>query len=76
MSGNDTIPAGWYPDPEQVGQLRFWDGHSWTDQRQATTTPPSPGVGVPPSPYPAVRGDRTNAGVALGLSIAGLVRSG
>jgi Protein of unknown function (DUF2510) len=23
-------PAGWYPDPTNAGQNRYWDGHAWT----------------------------------------------
>lgn len=25
-------PAGWYPDPENPSQNRYWDGRVWTDQ--------------------------------------------
>ncbi|GAA1476250.1 hypothetical protein GCM10009623_06960 [Nocardioides aestuarii] len=33
-------PAGWYPDPQGLGQ-RFWDGTGWTDQvRPGGSRPP------------------------------------
>lgn len=38
-------PAGWYPDPEQAGQLRYWDGGNWTEHR----TPEQPAADEPPA---------------------------
>lgn len=32
-------PAGWYPDPEQAGQLRYWDGGAWTEHRHPVQEP-------------------------------------
>lgn len=26
-------PAGWYPDPDDAGQQRYWDGQAWTEHR-------------------------------------------
>lgn len=28
---NPQPPAGWYPDPTQPGQQRYWDGTQWTE---------------------------------------------
>lgn len=30
-------PAGWYPDPENEEDLRYWDGSAWTDHRTNAT---------------------------------------
>ena len=40
--------AGWYPDAENPGGQRYWDGQHWTENRVApppppTTSPASPG---------------------------------
>lgn len=54
MSERDFVPPGaapvapgpgWYPDPGNPGQARFWDGHSWTD-----LAGPPPGPAGPASP--------------------------
>lgn len=30
--GGPLPPAGWYPDPADPTQQRYWDSHQWTDQ--------------------------------------------
>ena len=30
-----TTPAGWYPDPNQPGSQRYWDGSAWTEHTNA-----------------------------------------
>ncbi|WP_085511510.1 G5 domain-containing protein [Plantibacter flavus] len=41
-----TSPAGWYPDPEQPGQQRWWTGVGWGGQRMPAAVP-APPVAVP-----------------------------
>lgn len=50
-------PAGWYADPQNPGQQRYWDGAAWSDA-------------VAPAPMPAVApATSTNAIVGFVLSI-------
>lgn len=38
MRRADAPRAGWYPDPESLTNLRYWDGLDWTEARRS---PPS-----------------------------------
>lgn len=39
---SNTTPAGWFPDPEVPGQLRYWDGGVWTEHRAPVQRPQQP----------------------------------
>lgn len=60
------VPAGWYPDPENPAQQRYWDGAAWT-QSVAPVTPPQPAV-QPPS-------TSAHAAAAIGVGAKGAVES-
>jgi hypothetical protein len=34
-----TTPAGWYANPNNAAQLRYWDGSEWTDHTSQATAP-------------------------------------
>lgn len=35
-----SFPAGWYDDPQDQSQERYWDGTTWTDNRRPRQAPP------------------------------------
>lgn len=62
-----AAPAGWYPDPQNPGQQRYWDGSAWA----AAAAPPAPAApGVAPVAGPTTS---TNAIVGLVLAIVSWV---
>ena len=56
--------AGWYDDPDDSTQLRWWDGDRWSDRRQ----PRAPREETPPPPPPPSGG---SYGIPLGEPSAG-----
>lgn len=61
-----SVPAGWYPDPENPAQQRYWDGAAWTES-VAPVAPPEPAT-QPPS-------TSAQAAAAIGASAKGAVAS-
>jgi uncharacterized membrane protein YhaH (DUF805 family) len=77
--------AGWYDDPENAGQLRWWDGSRWTEQRQprmdaedSPPPPPVPGSAVGPASMPSSPWDTAaeDSGESWGAGAAGATGAG
>lgn len=39
MDDNFGVPAGWYPDPLGLPQLRWWDAQAWTEHTSEVRAP-------------------------------------
>ena len=66
-------PAGWYDDPEDGTQLRYWNGSQWTDDRSpksGASPAASPGA-IPVAAAPAAA--RQTNGKATASLVLGLV---
>lgn len=75
---DQTPGAGWFPDPENNDQLRYWDGKAWTEHRApkqpaaaGPTLSPAPPTGQPWTGQSAPAGTRPKK--HTGLKIVGAV---
>lgn len=57
------VAAGWYPDPEVVGQLRWWDGNAWSEH-VAPAQPASTDVAATAATPEAAGSEATTAAAA------------
>jgi hypothetical protein len=66
MLGRMSAAAGWYPDPDDPAQDRYWDGKAWTAHR-------SPRTWLPGS---EATGDSGRATTSLVLGVISLLMCG
>jgi hypothetical protein len=87
MSEPTGVPAGWYPNPENPAQQRYWDGQQWSahtaDATAGTPTTPGQSLAAPSTGTPPAKKAIwkrwwfiTAAAVVLILVIAGIASGG
>ena len=60
--GRHAAPTGWYPDPVNSAQERYWDGWQWSRNTRPRADLPSAGYGQAPyAAYPALNVTRPPA---------------
>ncbi|MFL6107958.1 MAG: DUF2510 domain-containing protein [Marmoricola sp.] len=66
-----TTPAGWYPDPQDPSQVRYWDGQAWSETTApagpvAPSEPAAPAAPSDTSPYGAPSDPAAGQGYGAG----------
>lgn len=64
--GAGATPAGWYPDVEQPGGERYWDGWLWTDERRSASDAASGFPSAPPESSPPTFGQAGQSAPGFG----------
>lgn len=62
-----TFPDGWFRDPENPGQLRYWDGSAWTGERMDVPAYAGHGAIDPPSSPTSSNLMRSGFPIAIGV---------
>ena len=76
MTSSSNVPAGMYPDPENPGQSRFWNGLSWEAPGAPAVLPPADVAQVAKKPVWKRKWFLITAGIFAVLVIASIGSAG
>lgn len=77
-----STPAGWYPDPSEASQQRYWDGSQWTQETQSAQdhAPGAPAhqpeaAAEPQAAHAQTASEPMSAGAQMGGTAVGGIRT-
>ncbi len=70
MSENFAPPAGWYTDPQNAAQQRYWDGAGWTQHVAPAAGALAAAAAVPPTAQGAYAERPKKKGLGTGAIVA------
>lgn len=68
----DLPPEGWYPDAQNAGTERYWDGTNWSDQVRASSSPIAPATATA-TMAPVAPQSTTPPGRPMALALTALI---